>query len=113
MINLALYLTTSMDDSMFRNAINIMREEITPEEFASMINDFTTCFSNERMIINAMNTRYKTNVFRFHSSMPILKSGDKIVVLSCSGLPKLSYRTYYTEAEGNNAKFVFAMYSIQ
>ena len=100
-----------MDDLMFRNVKNILREEITPEYLISMINDFTICCSNEHMIINAMNTRYKTNVFKFHSSMPVLKLGDKIVILSCSGLPILNYRTYYTESECNKAKFVFALYT--
>lgn len=85
---MALYLTTAMTDLMFCNATYIKREEIAPETLMSMINDLTICYSNEKMIINAMNTRFGTNVFKFSPVVPVLKSGDRIIILSCTNLPK-------------------------
>lgn len=112
----SIYFGFAIADGMFSQQakVNISRQPLTLRKARTliqsaipMLNPFHTA------TIEAMNTRFGINAEIPESPPRIsLKPGDRVVVMSTRGLPRLTDRREYTNVEISNATFVFGLWTV-
>ena len=110
-----MYFGFALADSMFTGNCEIARRTLTPDEAVSLINyNVTPCLNpSHQATINAMTTRYGINVTIPERPPQVnLNSRDSIIIMGVRGLPRLTDRHEYTEAEIESATFSFAIYFV-
>ena len=109
------YFGFALADSMFVGDCTITRRSMTVGEVQVAV---------ERGVIPCLNPSHAATIAamrsRFGINVPIpeapprvvLGSGDSVIVMGVHGLPRLTDRHEYTEAEVAQATFSFARYSV-
>lgn len=106
----------ALADSMFSGDCVIERRELTVESVKELIASGveSCCNPSHAATIAAMRSRFSLDV-----SIPAtpprvsLRSGDAIIIMGVRGLPRLTDRHEYTEAEIAAAAFQFSLYRVQ
>lgn len=102
-------------DNMFPASCNVSRRDLTPEEAKGVISEgVEVCLNpSHALTIGVMRTRYGIDV-TIPEKAPLvsLKSGDRLLVMGVSGLPRLEGRHEYTQEEIDKAKFRFGLWTV-
>lgn len=111
------YFGFGIADNMFpAGACLIRRRDLSPEEAKAVISEgVESCLNpSHALTIGVMRERFGVDV-PIPAKAPIvsLKSGDRLLVMGVSGLPRLEGRHEYTEAEIAGARFRFGLYSVE
>ncbi|MEI7512443.1 MAG: hypothetical protein WCK01_03220 [Candidatus Uhrbacteria bacterium] len=109
------YFGFGMADNMFPANCSMTRLELSPEEAKSVIAEgVEVCLNpSHALTIRVMQTRYGIDV-AIPEKAPFanLKSGDRLLVMGVSGLPRLEGRHEYTPEEIESAKFRFGLWTV-
>jgi hypothetical protein len=105
-------------DSMFPNTCTVNRDPLTLEEFITILktNSITSCCNgSHESTVSALNSLLPSGVtIQIPETPPMVKlsKGDRIIVMSVRGLPRLTDNRHYTDEEINNASFVFGTWTV-
>jgi hypothetical protein len=105
----------ALADSMFAGDCDISRHTVSVDEVRGLVESgVTPCLNpSHKATIDAMRTRFGLDVGIPERPPSVsLASGDAIVVMGVRGLPRLTDRHEYTEAEVASATFSFAVYTV-
>lgn len=104
-----------MADGMFQKNCVISRRPLTTEEAADLIKEgvVSTCNVSHTATIEALEERHDI-VVEIPERPPIvfLEPGDRLIIFSPRGLPRLVDRHEYTKAEIDAATFVFGLWTV-
>ncbi len=110
------YFGFAIADSMFPVECTIHRKEIGLEAVHLLLEEgVTSCLNpSHRATIDAMRERYGIDVETpMFPPRVELGRGDRLVVMSVRGLPRLTDRHEYTPAEIAGAEFKFSLYEVE
>jgi hypothetical protein len=102
-------------DSMFPAECDLHRETLTPEQAREVIAaGVEVCLNpSHSLTIGVMQARYGIEVvIPVRAPIVALKSGDRLLVMGVSGLPRLEGRHEYTAGEIEAAQFRFGLYTV-
>lgn len=103
-------------DGMFpAGECTIARRDLTPDEARAVIEQgVVPCLNpSHALTIGVMRERFGVNVpIPERAPIVALKSGDRLLVMGVSGLPRLEGRHEYTAEEITAAKFRFGLYTV-
>lgn len=105
----------ALADSMFTTDCTIQRTGVSPEKAMEIIRaGVVPCLNPSHVAtIGAMRTRYGIDVnIPDRPPQVSLKNGDSILVMGVRGLPRLTDRHEYTDAEIAGAFFTFTLYTV-
>lgn len=108
------YFGFAMSSSMFSIEGQINHRFLTPEEVKEMESKLTPCLNpSHQATIAAMRERFGIDV-AIPTAPPkvTLGRGDSLIVMSVRGLPRLTDRHEYTDAEIAEATFVFQEFTV-
>lgn len=110
-----IYFGFALADSMFESDCLIARRVISVDEARQRIaaGVVSCCNPSHQATIAAMRQRYGIDVPI--PEMPprvVLRPGDSLIVMGVRGLPRLTDRHEYTEAEIASATFAFTEYHV-
>ncbi len=109
------YFGFGIADNMFAANCAVTRTACTPETAKEIIAQGVVVVLNpsHALTIQAMNERFGIHV-EIPAKAPIvgLDPGDRILVMSVSGLPRLEGRHEYTQAEITDAYFRFGLWTV-
>jgi len=109
------YFGFGMADNMFPAECSVSRRELTPEEARAVIAEgVEVCLNpSHALTIGVMRERFAIDVaIPAKAPFASLKSGDRLLVMAVSGLPRLEGRHEYTPEEIANAKFRFGLWTV-
>ncbi len=101
---------------MFTGDLQLSRREILADEVRSILaGGVTPCVNpSHRATLVAMKERFGLTVEVPETPPRVsLTQGDRLVVMTVRGLPRLTDRHEYTMEEVNGAKFTFAIWTVQ
>lgn len=112
-----IYFGFALADSMFAECGDaiIRRHPLTVSEVKELEDSLTPCLNpSHKATIQAMRSRFGLNV-QIPDAPPrvALQHGDSVVVMGVRGLPRLTDRHEYTEAEVAAASFAFTLYRVE
>jgi hypothetical protein len=105
----------ALADSMFNGSCTIVRRQLTIDEVkAKVVAGVASCCNpSHQATIDAMRARFGLNVDIPQTPPRVsLNSGDSVIVMGVRGLPRLTDRHEYTDAEVAGATFVFSEYTV-
>lgn len=109
------YFGFALADSMFAGDVRIERRSLTLKEVAIEVAQgvISCCNPSHEATIGAMRSRFGLSV-EIPPTPPRVEmgKGDAIIVMGVRGLPRLTDRHEYTEAEIAQATFVFSEYRV-
>jgi len=109
------YFGFAIADNMFPASCNVSRRDLTADEAKRVISEgVEVCLNpSHALTIGVMRTRYGIDV-TIPEKAPLvnLKSGDRLLVMGVSGLPRLEGRHEYTQEEIDKAKFRFGLWTV-
>ena len=98
----------ALADSMFNGNCSIVRRQLTVEEVSAKVaaGVASCCNPSHQATIDAMRARFDLNVDIPQTPPRVsLNSGDSVIVMGVRGLPRLTDRHEYTDAEVGAATF--------
>ena len=101
--------------SMFPGNCTITKCELSVEQSKEIIvGGVVSCLNpSHKASIDVMQTRFGISVeIPLKAPSVALQSGDRLVVMGVSGLPRLENRHEYTSEEVAGAKFNFALFTV-
>jgi len=110
------YFGFALADSMFAGNCTITRRTLSVEEAKAKVAQgvLSCCNPSHKETIGAMKSRFAIEVPIPETPPRVaLGSGDSVIVMGVRGLPRLTDRHEYTEAEIAGATFAFAEYLVQ
>ncbi|OGL74153.1 hypothetical protein A3E39_04200 [Candidatus Uhrbacteria bacterium RIFCSPHIGHO2_12_FULL_60_25] len=106
----------AMSDTMFAGDCEISRRQITADEARELIAEGITscCNPSHAATIATLGPRFGITV-PIPETPPrvVLAPGDRIIVMSVRGLPRMTDRHEYTAEEVASATFVFSIYTVR
>jgi hypothetical protein len=108
------YLGFAVADSMFPPSCTIAKVPMTIEDVRASLSKATSCCNPfHAATLHALKARYDLDV-PVPDKAPVVsaKIGDRVIVLSVRGLPRLEGRHEYTAEEIEKAAFVFSCYTV-
>lgn len=106
----------ALADSMFTGDCTIIRRTLTADEVRMMAEagELIPCLNpSHQATINAMRQRYQIDLWIPKAPPKVeLVVGDSLVVMGVRGLPRLTDRHEYTDAEIATATFSFSEYTV-
>lgn len=110
------YFGFALADSMFKGDCTILRRALTADEVRMMAEagELTPCLNpSHQATINAMRQRYRIDLL-IPATPPKVEigTGDALIVMGVRGLPRLTDRHEYTDAEIAAATFSFSEYTV-
>ncbi len=113
---MAIYFGFAVSDSMFDDNLIVERKTLSVDEVRAILDtEVIPCVNPSHVAtLAAMEERFGLRV-EIPATPPrvSLSHGDSLVVMTVQGLPRLTDRHEYTEAEIANATFSFARWSVQ
>jgi len=111
------YFGFALADSMFAGLgdTTIRRHSLTVDEVKELESSLIPCLNpSHEATIQAMRSRFGLDI-QIPATPPrvALERGDSVVVMGVRGLPRLTDRHEYTEAEVAAASFAFTLYSVE
>ncbi len=109
------YFGFALADSMFTEDCSIDRRSLSVEEVKERVAQGveSCCNPSHQATIQAMGSRFGIEVAIPEAPPRVsLGSGDSVIVMGVRGLPRLTDRHEYTEAEVAQATFLFAEYLV-
>lgn len=109
------YFGFAIADSMFPKECGIMKKTITAEQAKALVAQGveSCCNPSHTATISAAKQRYGIDVAIPEKPPQVaLLPGDRMVVMSVRGLPRLTDRHEYSEEEVAKATFVFSVYTV-
>lgn len=110
-----LFFGFALADSMFSGDVTIARKSISPQEAKDRLAaGFTSgCNPSHAATVAAAKSRYRVDAACPEKPARVsLAVGDSVVVMGVRGLPRLTDRHEYTEAEIASATFSFSVYTV-
>jgi len=110
-----IFIGLALADSMFNGDCVITRNAVGVEEVRAILADgySSCCNPSHQATLTALKSRYGLDLVVPETPPKVsLNTGDRVVVLSVRGLPRLTDRHEYTEAEVASATFAFSVYSV-
>ena len=110
------YFGFAIADGMFTDDCTICRRKLTADEVRMMaeVGELTPCLNpSHQATISAMRQRYQIDL-QIPEAPPKVEigPGDTLVVMGVRGLPRLTDRHEYTDAEIATATFSFSEYTV-
>ena len=110
------YFGFALADSMFTGNCTILRRALTADEVRMMAEagELIPCLNpSHQATINAMRQSYQIDLWIPKAPPKVeLGVGDSLVVMGVRGLPRLTDRHEYTDAEIAAATFSFSEYTV-
>jgi hypothetical protein len=109
------YFGFAIADGMLPETCTMHRTPLTVDQASQLIDQgVVPCFNpGHEATISAMRTRFGISLLAPASASSILLStGDRLIVMSVRGLPRLVGRHEYTRDEISSATFSFGLYII-
>jgi len=109
------YFGFAIADSMFPESCILVKSTINPESVAHYLVGAVPCLNpSHQATIKAMQDRFQVHV-EIPEKPPLvsLVEGDSLLVMSVRGLPRLTDRHEYSEAEIAEAEFKFSFYEVR
>lgn len=109
------YFGFALADSMFSGNCRIDRRVLTVEEAVALVGQgVVPCLNpSHKATIDAMKSRFGIDVSIPEKPPQVsLSVGDSVVVMGVRGLPRLTDRHEYNEAEVAGATFSFSVYTV-
>ena len=109
---MTIYLGFALADSMFSGDGEIRRRAVPVDEIISRQSEFVPCLNPSHIsTISAMRSRFGIDI-AIPETPPkvVLGVGDSVIVMGLRGLPRLTDRHEYTDAEIASATFTFSQY---
>lgn len=106
----------ALADSMFNSDCTIVRRQLSAEEAKNLVAAGVTsaCNPSHAATIAAMRSRFGIDVAIPETPPRVsVNQGDSVIVMGVRGLPRLTDRHEYTDAEVAQATFVFSEYTVQ
>jgi len=116
-VRMTTYFGFGIAPSMFPSNCIIRKEELAVERAKEVIGTggVESCLNpSHKATIEVMTKRFGIEV-EIPAKAPVvaLKSGDRLVVMGVSGLPRLEGRHEYTGEEIEKARFAFHLFSVE
>lgn len=102
--------------SMFPSSCVIKKQELTVEDAKLVVAaGVTSCLNpSHKATIGVMHSRFGVSVeIPVRAPSVQLETGDRLVVMGVSGLPRLEGRHEYTAEEVEEAKFSFFLFTVE
>lgn len=115
---MTIYFGFALADSMFPATCDLKRRPLMVDDVYEILiqNDVQFCFNpSHEATVKAAAERFELPIpIQIPATPPVVKltSGDKLVVMSVRGLPRLTDRRHYSEEEIRSATFEFAEWSV-
>lgn len=113
-----IFMGLAMSDTMFQENAVLTRRPISREEIVNLLTSghiIGTFNPSHKASIDALGKRFNIDVSGLIPETPprvVLNPGDRLIVLSIRGLPRLTDRHEYTEDEVASATFAFGEWSV-
>lgn len=105
-----------MADNMFPTYCNLSRKPLTVDAARELLmnESVVSCLNpSHKLTIDVMENRFNVRVAIPEKAINVkLETGDRLVVMAVSGLPRLVDRHEYTTEEIAGAKFQFALWNV-
>ena len=112
-----IYFGFAIADGMFPATATVSRRPLTPEATAELMQEgYTSCCNPQHRATNAAaKARYGLDItVPEKAPMVSLKLGDRVIVMSVRGLPRLEENRHeYTEEEIAKATFLFGLWTVE
>ncbi len=110
------YFGFAIADSMFAPEARVERQSLTPEQVAEVLaaGYSSCCNPQHRATLDAAKVRFGLDITVPEKAPQVaLHPGDRVVVMSVRGLPRLEENRHeYTEEEVARATFVFGVWTV-
>ena len=110
------YFSFAVADSMFPATCTVRCQPLTVEQVQDIIvaaDVVSACNTSHAPTIDAMRERFGLTVdVPIKPPLVALQPGDRIVVMSVRGLPRLEGRHEYTPEEIESASFAFGLWTV-